>query len=90
MSIMFDIRFPLFYVITHFIFFSFADYIVRFCYEVLALPQSMSEYIRSPLIRLMYEKLDHQNKHSNSNHDHVVMFNYFHNILFMIFSILSM
>ncbi|CAH8638127.1 unnamed protein product [Schistosoma intercalatum] len=30
----------------------------------------MSEYIRSPLIRLMYEKLDHQNKHSNSNHDH--------------------
>ncbi|KAK4474728.1 hypothetical protein MN116_001853 [Schistosoma mekongi] len=29
----------------------------------------MGEYIRSPLIRLMYEKLEHQNKHLHSNHD---------------------
>ncbi|CAH8872785.1 unnamed protein product [Trichobilharzia szidati] len=30
----------------------------------------MSEYIRSPLIRIMYEKLEHQNKHLNSDHNH--------------------
>ncbi|CAH8647671.1 unnamed protein product [Heterobilharzia americana] len=30
----------------------------------------MSEYIRSPLIRLMYEKMEHQNKHLSSDHNH--------------------